>query len=230
MYNKVLTIILVILLIAILVSVGYLGWGYYKKITLNADAEEFLDKQFDTLVVQVTDENTQPENNVVNETTQENNQQQNNNNNNNTNNNSNSTTTIDLYYKGFKVAGKLEMPTINIRYPILSENNKAETIEVSIVKIYGPEINTPGNVVIAGHNYNNGLFFGKNKNLQIGDKIYITDMTGKKLEYTIYNKYYTPEGDYSYMTRDTKGEIEVTLYTCDATGANRLIIYARAEQ
>lgn len=233
MYNKILTIILVILLIGILVSVAYLGWGYYKKISLNAAAEKFLDEEFDTLVVEVADENEQLENNVDNEN-QEDNQPQNNdtnkNNNNTTNkNNSNSSTTPDLYYKGFKVAGKLEMPTINIRYPILSENNKAETIEVSIVKIYGPEINTTGNVVIAGHNYNNGLFFGKNKNLQIGDKIYITDMTGQKLEYTIYNKYYTPEGDYSYMTRDTQGKIEVTLYTCDATGANRLIICARAE-
>lgn len=215
MYNKVLTVILSILLIAILVTIGFLVKTFWNNYTLNKDAEEFLE-EFDTLVVKLEKENIETvtkteENNTVS--------------NNVANNTSNS---ISLTYKGFKVVGKLEMPSINIRYPILGENEKAKTLEVSVVKIYGPEVNQPGNVIIAGHNYNNSLFFGKNKNLKIGDKIYITDMQGKKVEYTIYSKYYTPEGDYSYMTRDTKGATEVTLYTCDATGANRLIICARA--
>lgn len=234
MYNKVLTGILIILLIAIAISVGYLGYGYYRKITLNADAEKFLDEQFDTIVVQVSEETEQPEEPEEPEQPAQPVEPEQPGNTGNTNNNStgdstNASKTNELYYKGYKVVGKLEMPTINIRYPILGENDKAKAIEVSILKIYGPEINTPGNVIIAGHNYNNGLFFGKNKKLNIGDKIYLTDMTGKKVEYTIYDKYYTPEDDYSYITKSTEGKTEVTLYTCDATGANRLIICARAD-
>ena len=225
MYNKVLTGILVVLIIAILGTVGYLGYNYYKKYTLNKEAEEFLE-EFDTIVVPLAEEETEPEIEPEQPIEDTQTQQPVNNSGNSSNNTS---TSYGLTYKGFKVVGKLEMPTINIRYPILGENEKAKTLEVSVVKIYGPEINQPGNVVIAGHNYNNGLFFGKNKNLKIGDKIYITDMQGNKVEYTIYNKYYTPEGDYSYMTRDTQGATEVTLYTCDATGANRLIVCARAE-
>lgn len=225
MYNKVLTGILVVLIIAILGTVGYLGYNYYKKYTLNKEAEEFLE-EFDTIVVPLAEEETEPETEPEQPIEDTQTQQPVNNSGNSSNNTS---TSYGLTYKGFKVVGKLEMPTINIRYPILGENEKAKTLEVSVVKIYGPEINQPGNVVIAGHNYNNGLFFGKNKNLKIGDKIYITDMQGNKVEYTIYNKYYTPEGDYSYMTRDTQGATEVTLYTCDATGANRLIVCARAE-
>ena len=225
MYNKVLTGILVVLIIAILGTVGYLGYNYYKKYTLNKEAEEFLE-EFDTIVVPLAEEEIEPETEPEQPIEDTQTQQPVNNSGNSSNNTS---TSYGLTYKGFKVVGKLEMPTINIRYPILGENEKAKTLEVSVVKIYGPEINQPGNVVIAGHNYNNGLFFGKNKNLKIGDKIYITDIKGNKVEYTIYNKYYTPEGDYSYMTRDTQGTTEVTLYTCDATGANRLIVCARAE-
>ena len=225
MYNKVLTGILVILIIAIMATLGYLGYNYYKKYTLNNDAEEFL-QEFDTIVVPLAEQ--QPE--LQPEPDSESEQQQPETSQKPVNSTKPSNYSADgLTYKGFKVVGKLEMPTINIRYPILGESEKAKSLEVSIVKIYGPEINAPGNVVIAGHNYNNGLFFGKNKNLKVGDKIYITDMQGNRVEYTIYNKYYTPEGDYSYMTRNTEGKTEVTLYTCDATGANRLIVCARAD-
>ena len=137
--------------------------------------------------------------------------------------------TDKLVYKGFKVVGKLEMPTINIQYPILDVITHAKAIEVSVGILYGPGVNQPGNTVIIGHNYNNGLFFGKNKHLQIGQKIYITDIYGNKKEYTIFNKYYTPESDTSYITRKTDGKTEVTLVTCDTTGANRLVVCARAD-
>lgn len=219
MYKKILNIILVILIIAVIAAGGYLAYTYYDAHKKISDAEAFLDEEFDKLFIDISDETeepTEPEetNTVPGQGTGYNY----------SNNN-----TIPLTYKGFPVAGKIEIPKTGIRYPILQETSSAKAIEYSIVKIYGPELNKPGNVVLAGHNNNNSLFFGKNKNLQIGDKIYITDMTGKKLEYTIYKKYYTPGDDYSYVTRETNGAIEVTLYTCDATGANRLIICARAE-
>ncbi len=226
MYNKILTGILCVLIIAIMISVGYLGYSYYKKITLNADAEEFLE-EFDTIVVPVAEqppEEPQEQPEQPEQQTQPNNKKNN-------NSNMNGATTNGLYYKGFKVVGKLEMPTIRIQYPILDmvTNVNANAIEVSIGMIYGPGVNKVGNTVIAGHNYNNGLFFGKNKKLKIGDKIYLTDINGNRVEYTIYNKYTTPESDTSYITRTTNGKTEVTLYTCDATGKNRLIVCARAD-
>ena len=215
MYNKVLTGLLVILITAIIGVLGYLGYGYYKKYKLNTDAEEYLE-EFDTMVVKLAEE--KDENN-------DNNNQQN------TNQNTGMAgiSTDKLVYKGFKVIGKLEMPTINIQYPILDVITHANAIEVSVGMLYGAGINQPGNTVIIGHNYNNGLFFGKNKYLQVGDKIYITDIYGNKLEYTIFNKYFTPESDTSYITRQTDGRIEVTLVTCDATGKNRLVVCARVE-
>lgn len=217
MYNKVLSGILVVLLIAITCVLGYFGYNYYKKIKLNKDATEYLE-EFDTLVVKLNKEKEEEElNNPDNE---------------NQGNGSNQMRGIEtdkLVYKGFKVVGKLEMPTINIQYPILDVITHAKAIEVSVGILYGPGVNQPGNTVIIGHNYNNGLFFGKNKHLQIGQKIYITDIYGNKKEYTIFNKYYTPESDTSYITRKTDGKTEVTLVTCDTTGANRLVVCARAD-
>ncbi|MBR2786691.1 MAG: sortase [Clostridia bacterium] len=224
MYNKVLTGILVVLLIAIIGALSYLGFNYYKQYKGDKDAGEYLEKEFDNIVVPINEqeeeEEPQPEENQENTNTGEGVS---------ADSNANQSATHTGYYKGFKVIGKLEMPTISKQFPILDESPNANAIEVSILKIYGPTLNTVGNVVIAGHNYNNGTFFSRNKNLQIGDKLYVTDMTGKRVEYTIYNKYYTPESDNSYINRTTDGKVEITLYTCDATGDNRLIICARAE-
>ena len=223
MYNKVLSGILVVLIVAIIGVLGYFGYGYYKKITLNADAKEYLE-EFDTLVVELAKEQ-EKDFDVEN--------QSNENNSNNSNGTNNKTmrgiATDKLVYKGFTVVGKIEMPTIRIQYPILDVITHAKAIEVSVGILYGPGVNKPGNTVIIGHNYNNGLFFGKNKNLKIGEKIYLTDIYGNKVEYTIFDKYYTPESDTSYITRKTDGKTEVTLVTCDTTGKNRLVVCARAE-
>ncbi len=217
MYNKVLSGVLIVLLIAIIGTLGYLGYGYFTKYNNEKDAEKYLEQEFDAMIVDLNDkpqENTTPEQPA-----------------NNTNQGGGyANTTNSGYYKGFRVAGKIEMPTIGKKFPILDEPEKASAMDVSVVKVYGPELNTPGNAVIAGHNNNNGTFFSRNKNLKIGDKVYITDLTGRRLSYTIYEKYYTPDSDSTWFNRQSNGQTEVTLYTCDATGANRLIIYARADE
>ena len=127
MYNKVLTGLLVILITAIIGVLGYLGYGYYKKYKLNTDAEEYLE-EFDTMVVKLAEE--KDENN-------DNNNQQN------TNQNTGMAgiSTDKLVYKGFKVIGKLEMPTIKIQYPILDVITHANAIEVSVGMLYGAGIN-----------------------------------------------------------------------------------------
>lgn len=232
MYNKVLNVILIILVIAILGVIGYIGYGYYKKHTINSEAIAYLE-EFDTLVVQLNEQDNNVNEVVDGNSTQSNESGNGNNQTSSSNNNKpqmNGISTNSLYYKGFKVIGKLEMPTINIQYPILDVITHADAIEVSIGMLYGVGPNKYGNTVIIGHNYRNGLFFGRNKKLNIGDKIYITDLEGKKLEYTIYNKYTTPESDTSYITNGNKENIEVTLVTCDATGKNRLVVCARVEQ
>ena len=61
------------------------------------------------------------------------------------------------------------------------------------------------------------------------DKILITDSTGKKLTYTIYNKFETTPEDTSFYQRDTSGKQEITLSTCTDDSKARLIILAKAD-
>ena len=84
-------------------------------------------------------------------------------------------------------------------------------------------------MVILGHNYKNGLFFANNKKLSIGDKIYITDLNGQKLTYTIYDKFETEQSNTDWIQRDTNGAREISLQTCTDDGKLRLIILAKCD-
>ena len=53
-----------------------------------------------------------------------------------------------LTYKGYAVNGKIEIPRIDLEYPILEAN--ADTIMVAVGFIYGPGLNEVGNNVIIG--------------------------------------------------------------------------------
>lgn len=137
-------------------------------------------------------------------------------------------TTKKQTYKGFGVLATMEIPATNFKYPVLEKVTK-KSIETAVAFLYGTGINQPGNSVIIGHNYRNGLFFSNNKKLNIGDKIYITDVEGNKLTYTIYNKFETTPEDTSFYQRDTGGKPEVTLSTCTDDSKARLIICAKTE-
>lgn len=100
-------------------------------------------------------------------------------------------------------------------------------METGIAILYGPGVNKIGNTVLAGHNYRNGTFFSNNKKLAIGDKIYLTDTSGKKVTYTIYKKYQTDANDFSYATRDTNGLREISVSTCTDDSSARLILWAK---
>ena len=88
-------------------------------------------------------------------------------------------------------------------------------------------VNKPGNTVIQGHNYRNGLFFSNLKKLSNGDIIYITDETGTKVTYEVYKVFETTESDASFYKRDTAGLREITLSTCTDNGKMRTIVLAK---
>ncbi len=235
-YSKVLTVILIIAIIAIAGLLIYMGIDLYKTYTTSSGAEDGLD-QFDNYVNNIasntqTNSETNPNineegNNIeviepdidLNNVTQ-----------NPTNTQSGSgTTTSKPKYKEFNMVGKIEIPKINAKFPVLEEATP-KAIEASVAVFYGPGINEIGNTVIIGHNYRNGTFFSNNKKLAIGDKIYLTDLSGKKVTYTIYKKYTTGTDDFDYAVRDTKGKREITLSTCTDDDSNqRLIIWAKED-
>ena len=217
-YSKFLTILLVVIIVAIIGLGGYLGYNYYKNYTVGNDADKYV-STFVEEVGNTTNTTTSDENqgsiseNIASADTGS--------------NNSSKTQT----YKGFNVLGTIEIPKTNVKYPVLegpASNNKIE-VAVAVQYPLNAVLNTPGNVVIAGHNYRNGTFFSDNKKLANGDKIYITDLNGTKLEYIIYNIFVTTLNDNSFYNRDTDGKKEITLYSCTDDLSGRLIIEARAE-
>ena len=56
---------------------------------------------------------------------------------------------IDAELGGYKVIGIIKIPKINLEYPILEKTN-TESLNISITKFWGNEINEIGNVTLAG--------------------------------------------------------------------------------
>lgn len=201
-------ILLIIIIIITLALLGYLAYKYISDYLISKEAASAVD-EFENLVitVEIEDENkNENEENIVN-TTQP-------------------VTSTNVNYKGYNVIGTIQIPKTNVKYPIV-DSTSPNAMSVAIVMLYGPGLNQIGNTVIVGHNYKNGGFFGNNNKLSIGDKIYITDVSGNKIEYTIYNKYITSDSDFSYATRNTNSKREISLSTCTSDSSKRLVIWAR---
>ena len=218
-YSKFLTILLIVIIVAIIGVGGYLGYNYFTSSTKVNDADKYV-STFVEEVTNTTTNNTDADvgegsisSNIAAAETGS--------------NNSSKTQT----YKGFNVLGTIEIPKTNVKYPVLEGPASNDKIEVAVAVQYPlrATLNTEGNVVIAGHNYRNGTFFSDNKKLENGDKIYITDLNGSKVEYKVYNTFITEANDNSIYNKDTDGEREITLYSCTDDMAGRLIVEARAE-
>ncbi len=221
-YSKVLTVILVIIIIAILGLLAFLGYDLYQKNSLESEAEAFVSEFENTVVDQNNDNTVTSDENTTDPLTQI--------------EQTNTSTTTENgqptrpMYKGFGVVGTMNIPSINFMYPVL-EKVTPKSIETAVAVLYpvGQEVNQVGNLVIIGHNYRNGLFFSNLKRVQLNDKIYITDNSGNRLTYTVYNKFETTPEDTSFYQRDTNGKPEVTLSTCTDDSKARTIIFARAD-
>ena len=231
-YGNLLTVLLVIIIIAIIGLLAFGGYTVYKQFNSTKDANEFVNSFIEgTNNITINNEITNNTNTNVNtntntdiDTNTENpfNQVQN------TPSGGASSSNKEQTYKGFPVIGTIEIPKINLSYPILKETSTS-ALEKSVAMLYGVGPNKPGNTLIVGHNYRNGLFFANNKNLSKGDKVYITDLSGKRLAYTIYDKFETTSNDTDFLTRNTNGAREISLQTCTDDATLRLIILAKCD-
>ena len=127
--------------------------------------------------------------------------------------------------KTYNTVGSIKIPSININYPILSETTD-KLLKVSVCKFWGANPNEVGNLCIAGHNYRNKKFFSKVPNLKVGDIIEITDLSGTKLKYKIYDKYTVKPDDVSCTSQLTNGKKIVTLITCTNDSKKRVVVKA----
>lgn len=127
---------------------------------------------------------------------------------------------------GYEVEGIIEIPKIEIKYPIVSETSD-EAMKIAITKFWGGNINDIGNYTMAGHNYKNGTMFGKTKYLEIGDTIKMTDLNLSTLEYEVFKIYTIDPNDVTCIESVEPNTREITLITCTNGHQNRLIVKAR---
>lgn len=224
-YGNLLTVILVITIIAIFGIVGIIGYRIYNAYSIETGATQAA-TQFEQNVQQNQNQNnnevSEEQNNIKNdisgiEGTITNNSSET------TKPNQNTTTK----YKGFDVVGTIQIPAIDLKYPILEKLSK-KSLETSVVLLYTSQgLNKEGNSVIIGHNYRNGTMFSNVKKLTNGDYIYITDASGNKVRYTVYSIYRASGSESDYMTRNTNGKREISLSTCTDDSKARTIVLAK---
>ena len=248
--KNILTILLIIIIVIIAGIIGYLGFEVVNENVKEKEAGE-ITAEFDSVVPTISEEEWEDE--YLNEDGQIVGENQNdnglslsengtdtgttsgrtgNNSSKHTSSSSSGTRTSSassVYINGNWVAGTISIPATGIKYSIFAEESK-QALEKGVCILYSMAgLNRQGNTVIVGHNYRNRLFFSRNKNLNIGDKIIIKDYTGLEITYTIYNKFTADKDDASFYQRDTAGKREITLSTCTDQGTKtgeRLILCA----
>lgn len=221
-YGNLLTIILIVAIVAIIGVVGIIGYRmyntYYTEKGATQAAAQFEQNLQNNISSSNNNNNVEISNNIKVDITGVGDS-------NIINNNSSSQTTTT--YKGFTVVGTIQIPTINLKYPIL-EKLSPKSLKTSVVLMYTAQgLNNEGNSVIIGHNYRNGTMFSNVDKLKNGDYIYITDTTGRKVRYQIYNMYRASGSESDYIARNTNGKREISLSTCTDDSKARTIVLAR---
>lgn len=122
--------------------------------------------------------------------------------------------------------GIIEIPKINIYYPVFSYMTE-NILKTAPCKIYGAQPYEYGNICIAGHNYDNSLFFSKISSLSSDDQIVIYDINNNKYIYHVYKIYEVLENDVSPIFDYKKNEKILTLITCNNLNQNRIIVKAK---
>ena len=207
-------IIIIITVIALISVIGYLAYYYISNYIALKQAEKAVDEFENEVIVVAIDDEENAQNEIQNEQTPQ------------TNQSTTNKTTSKVSYKGYSMIGTIQIPKTKVKAPIVDKVTTT-SITAAAAVLYGPGLNEVGNTVIVAHNYRNGTFFSNNKKLVIGDKVYITDITGRKIEYTIYKTYLASETEFDYATRDTAGKREISLSTCTTDPTKRLVIWAK---
>lgn len=233
--DSILTLLLITIIVIIVGIIGYLGFEVISGNVKQSQSEE-ITEEFDNLIPTITEEELEElENNEEN--TEEAGNKDNTPNTgidgsySSTGRNRYSSAGIYNSAQNLWIVGTIRIPATGVKYSIFADPVTPKALDKGVGIVYTANgLNKVGNTVIAGHNYRNRLFFSKNKNLAIGNLIYIKDTSGVEVTYEIYNKFTTNESDASFYQRDTAGKREINLTTCTDNGTKtgeRIIISAR---
>lgn len=125
----------------------------------------------------------------------------------------------------YEVVGQLVIEKIGVKRNILAICDDP-ALDLSIAKLYGPEVNEPGNFCVCGHRE---TMLKTLDTLKKGDTLYmINKKTKTKVNYEIYRVYECSPYDLSCLDQNEDGKREVTIITCTPSGAKRVVCKARA--
>lgn len=100
-------------------------------------------------------------------------------------------------------------------------------LKIAPCKFSGTNLNDYSNICIAGHNYNNNMFFSKISNLNSNDIIYLYSNTNIKYTYKIYSIFEIDTSDISSITNKEPNKKILTLLTCNNINNKRIIVQAK---
>ena len=103
----------------------------------------------------------------------------------------------------YNYIGRIVIPKINVDYAIF-DHWTYDLLTKSICKFHGGNPNEDGNLCLIGHNWRNKRFFSKVPTLENGDIVQITDLSGRTVEYEVYDNHQVDPDDVS----DTTQEVE----------------------
>lgn len=128
---------------------------------------------------------------------------------------------------GQAILGILKIEKLGLEYAIV-EGTKGENIRVAVGHIeQTAPIGGDGNCVIAGHRGGYyGEFFKHIDQLEEGDFVQVTDLTGQEYTYSVYRQEVVKPKDWT-ITEMVVGEKTLTLLSCEDSGTKRLAVVAR---
>lgn len=205
--NKLAIILKIALAVIIIILIGVVGYDLYQAYKTQKNVEDILQQLNEQIEINIKSskeiESTNTPNNEVT-----NNEQVN---------------TNKAVINNYIVYGKIEIPSVKIKYPILEYNK--ETLKNNICSLINKPIDGTGNLCLAGHNSSNGTLFGKLKKVKNGDIVKITNVNGEVYEYSVNNITIVQPEDNSLL--HTSDDSIVTLLTCTNNGRQRLVVQAK---
>ena len=128
----------------------------------------------------------------------------------------------------YNYIGRIVIPKINVDYAIF-DHWTYDLLTKSICKFHGGNPNEDGNLCLIGHNWRNKRFFSKVPTLENGDIVQITDLSGRTVEYEVYDNHQVDPDDVSDTTQEVEGR-EVTLITCTDDSKHRVVVRCREKK
>lgn len=122
----------------------------------------------------------------------------------------------EMEIDGYSYIGYLTIPSLELELPVMSEWDYGR-LDMAPCRYAGAVKSR--DLVIAAHNYSR--HFGKLADLLVGDKVYFTDADGIRFSYTVAAMDVLTSYDVEEMTA---GAYDLTLFTCDYGGENRVTV------